>query len=461
LKQETRSNSNLFFGVLLIALLARIPFLFFGYGVEEDSYGTVVAARNTYLTGTLEVSRLPGHPLQEIILSFFYPLSTPFFYNLLSCIASLFAVYFFGKVCKKYSENFYWLAALVFAFVPVVFIASVSTIDYMWAMAFAMAAWYNLLHKRFVWAGVLFGLALSCRINIAALIVPFVLMSYYEERKLHFKSWILFLVATSMVSFLFFVPVIIRYGWEFFSYSDQFPYPNMPKIIFKWSIGVWGVLGCVAVVFYSLFAFRKNKNADMVLVVFVVLQALVYLRLPQKSAYLIPLVPIVIWWFMTSLEPKRFAKLSMFLILSAFFCGVNLADSKRGSSSLFKTIEIEIKEQKIYFDLLSGPLYADYSKRINKQLYVNEVIAKTENLDSPSAIISGWWYNQLLVDTYDKKINPNVNFVFYCDEDSIRRMQQNGWKIFYLAEQEIYNDLMFKMQKTSIMAGSFDEWQSR
>ena len=461
MKQETNSNGNLFIGVLIIALLARIPFLFFGYGVEEDSYGTVVAAKNAYITGVLEVSRFPGHPLQEIVLWFFYPISSPFFYNLLSSIASLVAVYFFGKVCKKYSEKFYWLAALVFAFVPVVFIASVSTIDYMWAMAFAMASWYFLYQKKYVWAGIFFGLAIACRINIVALIVPFVMIEYLEEQKINYKKWIYFLVASVVISTLFFIPVINRYGWQFFSYSNQFPYPNIPKILFKASIGIWGVVGFLAIVYFAVFAFRKNKKANLVLLVFVFIQAVIYLRLPQKSAYLIPLVPLLIWWFLQGLEAKEFTKFSMALILSSFFCGVNLADAKRGSSSLFKTLEVEIKRQKVYFDLFSGPLYADYSKRVNKQLYVNEVLAKTNNLNSPTAIICGWWYNQLLVDTYNKSVNPNVNFVFYCDEDSLRRMQQNGWQIYYLADQEIYNDLMFSMQKTSIMAKSFDDWQAK
>jgi len=243
LKQENPSNNNLFSAILVLALAARIPFLFFGYGVEEDSYGTVVAARNSYLTGVLEVSRLPGHPFQEIVLSFFYPISSPFFFNLLSCIASIFAIYFFGKVCKKYSPSFYWLAALVFAFVPVVFIASVSTIDYMWAMAFAMAAWYFMQKKQMLWAGVLFGLAIACRINIAALILPFVMIEYLEEQKINYKNWFFFLIVCTLTSFAFFAPVIHRYGWHFFSYSDQFPYPNFPKIIYKSSIGVWGILG--------------------------------------------------------------------------------------------------------------------------------------------------------------------------------------------------------------------------
>jgi hypothetical protein len=460
-KQENRSNSNLFSAILVLAFTARIPFLFFGYGVEEDSYGTVVAAHNSYLTGVLEVSRLPGHPFQEIILSFFYPISSPFFFNLLSCIASLFAVYFFGKVCKKYSQSFYWLAALVFAFVPVVFIASVSTIDYMWAMAFAMASWYGVQKKQMVWAGVLFGLAIACRINIAVVIVPFVMIEYLEEQKINYKSWFFFLIVSTLTSLVFFIPVIHQYGWQFLSYSDQFPYPNFPKIVYKSSIGVWGILGVLAILFYSFFTFCKNKSADVVIAVFIVLQAIIYLQLPQKSAYLIPTIPFIIWWFLQGLEAKKFTKLSLILILSAFFCGVNLADTKRGSSSLFKTLELEIKGQTIFFDLFSGPVYADYSKRVNKQVYVNQVLAKTNNLNSPTAIISGWWYNQLLVETYHKAINPNVHFVFYCNQDSLRRMQQNGWQIFYLAEQEIYNNQMFNIQNTPLMAKSFDDWQPR
>jgi hypothetical protein len=40
-------------------------------------------------------------------------------------------------------------------------------------------------------------------------------------------------------------------------------------------------------------------------------------------------------------------------------------------------------------------------------------------------------------------------------------MQQNGWQIFYLAEQEIYNNQMFNIQNTPLMAKSFDDWQAR
>jgi hypothetical protein len=287
------------------------------------------------------------------------------------------------------------------------------------------------------------------------------MIEYLEEQKINYKSWLFFLIVCTLTSFVFFAPVIHRYGWHFFSYSDQFPYPNFPKIVYKSSIGVWGILGVLAILFYSFFTFRKNKRADVVILVFIVLQAIIYLQLPQKSAYLIPTIPFVIWWFLQGLEAKKFTKLSLILILSAFFCGVNLADTKRGSSSLFKTLELDIKGQTIFFDLFSGPVYADYSKRVNKQVYVNQVLAKTNNLNSPTAIISGWWYNQLLVDTYHKAINPNVHFVFYCNQDSLRRMQQNGWQIFYLAEQEIYNNQMFNMQNTPLMAKSFDDWQAR
>ena len=54
--------------LFLLVLATRIPFLFYGYGVEEDSWGHVLNAALMNETGVYEISRLPGHPLYEALL---------------------------------------------------------------------------------------------------------------------------------------------------------------------------------------------------------------------------------------------------------------------------------------------------------------------------------------------------------------------------------------------------------
>jgi len=45
-------KKNIYFLLLcLVAFLSRLPFLFAGYGVEEDSWGIALAAHNTKATG--------------------------------------------------------------------------------------------------------------------------------------------------------------------------------------------------------------------------------------------------------------------------------------------------------------------------------------------------------------------------------------------------------------------------
>lgn len=53
----------------LVILITRIPFLFDGFGSEEDAWALPMVAQRIAETGIYEVSRLPGHPVQEITYS--------------------------------------------------------------------------------------------------------------------------------------------------------------------------------------------------------------------------------------------------------------------------------------------------------------------------------------------------------------------------------------------------------
>ena len=72
-----------FIALFFVVFVSRLPFISAGYGVEEDSWGIVLAGAHTYLTGIYEPSRFPGHPVHEFIYSAF-PFHPEWFYNLFS-----------------------------------------------------------------------------------------------------------------------------------------------------------------------------------------------------------------------------------------------------------------------------------------------------------------------------------------------------------------------------------------
>lgn len=442
--------------IFIITILSRIPFLFNGFGVEEDSYGIVVAAKNTYETGILEVSRLPGHPVFEIVLSSLYPFCSPFLFNGLSALMSAIAIMFLTLVFKHYDEQKYWLAALAIAFTPIFYVASVYTIDYVWAAAFFSGAWYFMLKRKYYLFSLFFALSVGCRINSISLLPVFILIDYAENNEFNFKRMAIYTFLSVLLSVFFYLPVINVYGFDFFDYSDQFPYPSWQKIIYKSTIGVWGLLGFI-IVFIELTSVKtwKNKNA-LIFVTVLVIQFLAYLKLPQKSAYLIPLIPFTILFLMQNNQLKKFAFICFAIILSSFVFGIQLSEPIRGSRKILPIFELEIKNQMVQLDAV-GPVFSDYTKRLNKKEYVQYIAGMAMNINKPTAIISGWWYNQLLVEKPANKTNSDLHYVFYCNEDSLLKMKLRGWDIYYLSEQETYNNLMFNFIKTQIYAKPIEE----
>ena len=91
---QLQENNRSLYLVALAIFLSRIPFLFSGFGSEEDAYGLILTARNISLTGLYEVSRMPGHPLQELLLAMLWELP-PWVLNLMTATVSTTGVLFF------------------------------------------------------------------------------------------------------------------------------------------------------------------------------------------------------------------------------------------------------------------------------------------------------------------------------------------------------------------------------
>ena len=456
--------------VAVIALISRLPFLGAGYGVEEDSWGIAVAMRNTIETGIPEASRLPGHPVHELFLALIWAAGGRFLaFNLTSAVAGAIGVFFFGLILKRLGFKHYALAALAFAFVPVIYIAGTYTIDYAWTITFVLASYYALINDRLWLSGILLGLAIGCRITTAAMLLPFAIHLWNNDS---FKAWFMRVfrvgLAAGIVGILCFIPVVVVYGAGFFTYSDQFPYPPWSKIFYKGTIGVFGLIGFIAIISFSLYILlKRNKRKDELYaqplhnkisyswLSVIGLYILAYFGLPQKSAYLIPLVPFVLLLITRHLSSRQFRVFSCLIIASSFFFSINLTDPFRGARHSPLAFKATVSGQEMFFDPLTGPVWSDHSKRKQKMAFTREVREQAKELSGKAVIISGWWYNMILTELYDEPGPGNVIYTFYTDEETLRGYIAQGYDIYYLPEQDLYNDLNFKMQVTNRLAKPF------
>lgn len=452
--------------LFILVFISRIPFLNAGYGVEEDSWGIALAAFHTKLTGIYEPSRLPGHPVQELLYSALWGTGEIVFNGLCALFSAISAVYF-ALILKYFQFKHFFIAALAFAFVPVYYISSTYTIDFVWTEAFVLISFYSLLKNRFILCGIFLGLAIGCRITSGAMLLPFMIV-IWQQQNLKQNSYNLLKIGIpmSLITLLAFMPVIQQFGLSFFMYYDQFPYPPITKILYKMILGVFGLVGTIAIGYLILhILFTKNnqtgnlftnglsKRIIIASYTIIILYIISYFRLPQKSGYMIPLIPFVIILIAYYANSSRqFKALCIALIASSFVCSINLTDKIRGATHSKYAVVFNASGQEIFFDPLSGPIFSDYSKRKLKMAYTQSVREKAHSINEKTVVIAGWWYNEIMVENIEKNQNNFVTFEFYIDSEKIKNYLADGYKITYLPEQDKYNDLMYKMQLTNTIA---------
>jgi hypothetical protein len=453
MKQFTRQNS--IWIILLVILLSRLPFINSGYGSEEDAWGLRVTAEKIDKNKAYEVSRLPGHPFQEIIYSRLWNYG-PVAFNLLTVLISTAGIAFFILTLKKLSIISAEASGLVLAFTPVIYINSMNAMDYTWALSFILIAFYFLISSRMVLAGIFLGLAIGCRITSGAMLIPFVIyLLFHPEKKNNFKNVLLIVITAIITAVVLFIPAYQVYGWTFFTYYEHFPVPGFAKNFYKATIGVWGMIGFILIVIFLFASFMRlkkelktntlsdlNKRLIIVCITTLILYIISFCRLPLKSAFLIPVIPFTILIVALNFKKEYMNFLAGLMIVSSFSFGVNLSDPYRGSEESSMAYIINTANQKISIDPLAGPVIADQSKQKKMIHYCKEVINKTKQLPDSSMIISGWYLNYILVLQGDE--NKNQQFVYYTDEASLMHQKERGFPVYFLAGQDEFNDLRFK-----------------
>lgn len=438
----------------MLVFASRLPFINYGYGLDGDSWSVAISAKHLYLTGQYIPSRLPGYPVHEFLCS----LVNPFGYigmNLISAIFTTIAVTTFALILRTLRFKSIFLAASTFACVPVIFIHSTTTIDYNVALAFIMLGMFFMLKDKLFIAGCFIGLAIGTRITSGAILLPLSIILVRNDGVEKNVKRIFKMVAPAIIGgFLCYIPLLREYGFGFFTYYDV-PYPSIPKVLYKISIEVWGILGILGIIvstilFFLPNNFSKNKflfprsiNEKYVIawLVAVDIYIIAFLKLPMESGYLIPIVPFIILIYGKYLYKGAFVFFCSMLIASTLFCTISPADRYDAASSSPISIVFSGGGEKLSFDVLKGPVYSYDSRRKNGINFVNTLLSSLDTITVPSVIISGRWYNQLIVQSNDtSKLKAKIRD--YISEPEALYFYAKGYLIYYLPKQEYYNKVM-------------------
>ncbi len=449
-----KTDSFKFWLFALAIFLSRLPFLSQGYGLDGDSWSVAITARNIALSGDYEVSRFPGYPVQEYLCSLFYN-GTAWRLNLLTAIISTIGVLFFAFILKTWKFKYVFLASAALAFVPIIYINSTTTIDYVWALSFLLISLYCVTQYNPWLAGIFLGIAIGCRITSGAMLIPYAIMILQSGQRRENIIRIAKLVFTSLVvAGLLFYPVYSRYGADFFMYYNL-PYPSISKVLYKFFIETWGLVGLLAlfisvVVFFLpgtvavrryLFPRSINEKYVVAWLIAIDMYIIAFLKLPMESGYLVPMIPFVILIFGKYLYSSAFSFLAVMLILSSFFFNISPVEREDAATASSLAFVFNQGEEKLSVDVLDGPIMSYESRRANGMKFTTDLLQSFDTLKRKSLIVAGRWYNQLYLQRKDVSA-LDIQIHDYIKQDSLLYFVGKGYDIYYLPKQDYYNRLM-------------------
>jgi hypothetical protein len=421
------ARERLALGLLAVAvLLTRLPWIGSGYGSDPDGYRVVIAARQIARGGVYEASRLPGFPVYEYLTALSAS-AAPWVSNAVTALLSVAAFVCFALIARELGVRRYRLIALAFAFTPVVYLSSCCTMDYIPALAFQLAATYAVLRGRPMLGGLLLGLGVGCRITAGALALPLCLwMLLSLPRRIAVRQCLVFCGALLLASVLCFMPVLRRYGADFFMFYDNASYPPLNVVYTRALPLVWGALGllallgllCAAPGYYrftrAALAQPRTRHALALAGVAIALYLGAFLRLPDESGYLLPVVPFVLLVIALLTPPWAAGTLALALLLSSW----------------------------VGFDhgvpTLDGPIVEDHLVRESQQRATRAVIDAVAQLPGRAAIVSGWILPRITLALDGDQEGPHRFIYLVEDPADYQHYLGDGRQLYYLPGVDLY-----------------------
>jgi len=450
---ELDFTSPIAFAVLGIFYFgSRIYWLDLGYGTDPDAWRVALTADYLWTDHKYWPSRLPGYPLHEFVTAGAVKWGWVWA-NLSTVFISLVGVYLFAWLAKKLEVSNRGALVLAYSFAPLLWINSVMTMDYMWALTFMLAAYLALMYRAPTAAGFGLGIAAGFRFTSLFMLLPFWLLLWRSRQRGDIRP----LTTTAIVTtLLVYTPVLMEYGVDFLNFYDQqVPLEEFMRRLGKDGLGIIGSLALLIAVVLSAQRLRRfpgdllrdphvlTWTAAIVVVFFS------YTRLPHEIAYLVPLFPFGLFLMARYMSRGVLAATLAVIVIAGFVDITSPEDTGGIEASTFTSARIG-----------KGMLLSDIETLRNQMDFAHELRELTTTnptLQRPAVVITGFIYpefvmlyrdeltaavlekdHQAISQLSDKGIardeGQNIEYVWLLEYDDFQRLKDEGKQIYYTAD---------------------------
>ncbi len=323
--------------VLVSAFLLYLPLTFLGYGSDGDSYCVINTAQTLIQQHKYVPSRYPGFVVHELATTLLFMLGGSFFTNLGTMVMSLLVIYCFLKICGYYDIPHKYLLAIFMIIQPFYYTASTFTIDYLWALGFLFIGYTLLINRRYILAGIFWGLAIGSRIS-SVLFVAALVLAYFLTKESNRNRVLLSATIGVITGAAFYILPFLHAGRTFVFFTNYLTgkwnwIGYLVRFVYK-SLYFWGLQTCIAFLFLSSLMInglkrnyeRKYKNVILTSIIMIIVFEMMYLEIPTENYYLLPILPFVLMLLGISLKKHRWLLISLIIIQFSYnFINVNIA----------------------------------------------------------------------------------------------------------------------------------------
>jgi hypothetical protein len=309
-----------------LVFATRWPFLDAGFGRDFDAWLLANAAKWIHMSGNYHASRRPGYPVSEVLFALVHDFGFRGL-NGLSAAACAVSAALLASLVRAAGHLRAWLTGALSAAVPLVFVASTSTMDYLPSVAFLLLGLLLVQSGRARTAGVALALAIGARAANAPLALALAVALWMQRGRAQAVRLALWTLGLAVLCY---VPVVLSAdaGLGYFVPALR-GRPPLALVVESASVETWGQLGLAAIVVGALLAlpaiarrWRAPSAGERpllaALALVILLTALQFAVLPLEAGYLIPGVVATCGLVGWHLRPRLLAPLVALVAAGGF-----------------------------------------------------------------------------------------------------------------------------------------------
>ncbi len=298
--------------IISLVLLGIQTSLYKGYGDDLDSHGLILSFISAYENGVYSPSRFYGSPFGELFYGYIGYNFGSYLGSFLSYCFFLFSIILIFSCYskKKFNQKDLFLFILICLSNPVLYFDNTNFSDFPLSLFLFSAALYLFKKNLKIYSIIFFALTIATRANFALLIIIFLIFEIFKNKK-DYKSSLLVLFYSLIISSLFYFPIFIqnKYSLSFISNEGgpDLTFESLtPRFLYKSYLSI-GIFSSIFILYLFVLNMKKIKRLmfnEKDLVIFIFLNLLVFYFMPTKTS-IISLGIILLYVFLFKLVDKK------------------------------------------------------------------------------------------------------------------------------------------------------------